>query len=61
MVILRQKRYSGEIAKAVSKNKALRDALNSPKDMERLGIQSLTEKIKAKAGKGLEAAKRKMK
>ena len=61
MVILRQKRYSGEIAKAVSKNKALRDALSSPRNMEKLGIQSLTEKIKAKAEKGLEAAKRKMK
>ena len=56
MVILRQKRYSGEIAKAVSKNKALRDALSSPRNMEKLGIQSLTEKIQSGAGKGLKNA-----
>lgn len=51
-----QKRHLGEVAKEASKNKALRDALSSPRNMERLGIQSLTEKVIAKTGKGLKSA-----
>lgn len=62
MILLRQKMYSpGKVAEVVSKSRPLKNALGSPKNMEELGIQEMTTKIKTRLGKGLADAKKTVK